>query len=232
MPDGASIADRTDRPRAWLSWSSGKDSAMALATLRASGEAEVVGLLTAVSAADDRVVMHAVRRELLDAQAAALGLPLHVVEVPAPCPDDEYARRMARAMATASAAGVTRVAFGDLFLADVRAYREQRLVGTGITPMFPLWARDTTVLAQEVVASGLRAVLTSVDARSLPASFAGRWYDERLLAELPDDVDPCGENGEFHTFVVDGPGFSAPLDVAVGRTVERDGFAFADVRAT
>lgn len=202
---------------------------MALAALRAAGEVEVTGLFTVVRASDGRVPMHDVRGELLDAQADALRLPLHRVPIPTPCPDEEYARRMATALGAAAAAGVTHMAFGDLALADVREYREARLAATGITPLFPLWGRDTALLAREVVDSGVRAVVTCVDTRALPASFAGRVFDARLLDDLPDGVDPCGENGELHTFVVDGPGFAAPLDVRVGRTSERDGFARADL---
>lgn len=217
------------RPRAWLSWSSGKDGAVALTALRDSGDVEVCGLLTVVRASDGRVPMHSVRSELLEAQADALRLPLHRVPIPTPCPDEEYARRMATALGAAAAAGVTHMAFGDLALADVREYREARLVGTGITPVFPLWGRDTALLAREVVAGGVRAVVTCVDTRVLPASFAGRDFDARLLGDLPEGVDPCGENGELHTFVVDGPGFAAPVDVRVGRTWESDGFAYADL---
>jgi uncharacterized protein (TIGR00290 family) len=217
------------RPRAWLSWSSGKDCAFALAALRAAGDVDVVGLLTTVNGAVDRVTMHGVRRVLLEAQAEAVGLPLHIVTLGWPCSDEEYRHLMTEAMAAAVADGVTYIAFGDLFLADVRAYREERLAPTGITPLFPLWGRPTAALADQMIADGVRAVLTCVDPRKVPASFAGRWYDDGLLTELPDGVDPCGENGEFHTFVVDAPGFGRPLDVRVGDLVERDGFVFADV---
>lgn len=217
--------------RAWMSWSSGKDSALALHEARQAGDVEVVGLLTTVNSTADRVAMHAVRRTLLEAQAAALGLPLHAVELPWPCPNEIYEQRMSTAVEAAVADGVERMIFGDLFLADIRAYRETSLAGTGITPMFPLWQRPTGDLAREMLTAGIRAVLTCVDPRQAPAEFAGRWFDEQLLADLPDGVDPCGENGEFHTFVVDGPGFAHPLDVEVGGIVERDGFVFADVAA-
>jgi uncharacterized protein (TIGR00290 family) len=217
------------RPRAWLSWSSGKDCAFTLAALRAAGDVDVVGLLTTVNGAFDRIAMHGVRRVLLEAQAEAVGLPLHVVTLPWPCSDEEYGRLMTEAMAAAVDDGVTHIAFGDLFLADVRTYREKHLARSGITPLFPLWGRPTAALAGQMVADGVRAVLTCVDPRKVPASFAGRWYDDSLLSDLPEDVDPCGENGEFHTFVVDAPGFRRPLDVRVGELVERDGFVFADV---
>lgn len=217
------------RRRCWLSWSSGKDSTLALAELRDDPSTEVVGLLTTVNEDADRVAMHAVRRTLLDAQAAALGLPLHVVEIPQACRNETYEQRMSAAVDTALADGVTRMAFGDLFLADVRAYREQMLAPTGIEPVFPLWGRDTTKLAREMVDRGVRATLTCVDPRHLDPGFAGREYDDQLLAELPQGVDPCGENGEFHTFVHDGPGFAHPLAVRTGEVVERDGFVFADV---
>jgi uncharacterized protein (TIGR00290 family) len=217
------------RQRCWLSWSSGKDSTMALAALREDPAVEVVGLLTTVNEDADRVAMHAVRRALLTAQAAALGLPLHVVPIPQACRNETYEERMAAAVDAARADGVTRMAFGDLFLVDVRAYREQMLAPTGIEPLFPLWGRDTTALAGEMLDRGVRATLTCVDPRQLDSAFAGREYDGRLLAELPQGIDPCGENGEFHTFVRDGPGFRHPLAVRTGEVVERDGFVFADV---
>jgi uncharacterized protein (TIGR00290 family) len=215
--------------RCWLSWSSGKDSTLALAVLRDDPSLEVVGLLTTVNEDADRVAMHAVRRTLLEAQAAAPGLPLHVVEIPHACPNETYEQRMSAAVDAALADGVTRMAFGDLFLADVRAYREQMLAPTGIEPVFPLWGRDTTALAREMVDRGVRATLTCVDPRHLDPGFAGREYDDQLLADLPQGVDPCGENGEFHTFVRDGPGFAHPLAVRTGEVIERDGFVFADV---
>jgi uncharacterized protein (TIGR00290 family) len=218
------MADRT-----WVSWSSGKDSTLALATAREDPGLEVVGLLTTLNTAADRVAMHAVRRELLLAQADAVGLPVHQVELPWPCRNEEYEELMRGALAAATADGVTRMVFGDLFLADVRAYREKALAGTGIEPVFPLWGRQTDELAGEMLARGVRATITCVDPRQLDAAFAGRSFGADLLADLPEHVDPCGENGEFHTFVHDGPGFAAPLEVRVGVVVERDGFVFADV---
>jgi uncharacterized protein (TIGR00290 family) len=215
--------------RAWMSWSSGKDSAFALAEARADPGLDVVGLLVTVNAAADRVAMHAVRRTLLEAQAARLGLRLHVVEIPSPCPNDVYEACMSEAMGTATRDGIERVVFGDLFLEDVRDYRCRALAPTGIEPVFPLWQRPTDRLAHEMMDAGVRAILTCVDPRVLPTSFAGRAFDEQLLADLPEGVDPCGERGEFHSFVWDGPGFSAPIAVATGEVVERDGFVFCDV---
>ena len=217
------------RPRAWMSWSSGKDSALALHEVRSAGEVEVAGLLTTVNAAVGRVAVHGVRRVLLEAQAAALGLPLHVVELPWPCPNPVYEQLTSMAMDTARQRDVSRVIFGDLFLEDIRAYREASLAGTGMTPVFPLWHRPTAELACEILASGIRAVITCVDPSQAPKAIAGRWYDQALLLTLSEGVDPCGENGEFHTFVTDGPEFAWPLDVTIGQTVERDGLVFTDV---
>jgi uncharacterized protein (TIGR00290 family) len=215
-------------PRAWMSWSSGKDSAMALHVAHAGG-VNVIGLLTTLNAEADRVAMHAVRRELLETQAERLGLPLHVVEIPSPCPNDVYEKAMADAIAAAQASDVDTMVFGDLFLDDIRAYREAMLAGTRIEPYFPLWGRPTAALAVEMIDSGVRAVLTCVDPRSAPRELAGRDFDRRLLADLPAYVDPCGERGEFHTFCTDGPGFSSPIAVARGVIVEREGFVFADL---
>jgi uncharacterized protein (TIGR00290 family) len=212
-----------------MSWSSGKDSTLALHAVRAAGDLDVVGLLTTVNATAQRVAMHGVRRSLLEAQADALGLPLHVVELPWPCPNEVYEKRMSKAIAAARASGVEAMVFGDLFLEDIRRYREQSLASSGLTPVFPLWLRPTPEVAHDLVALGVRAVITCVDPRQAPREIAGRWYDEELLASLPDDVDPCGENGEFHTFSVDGPGFAHLVDVTVGETVERDGFVFTDI---
>ncbi len=212
-----------------MSWSSGKDSALALHEVRSAGEVEVAGLLTTVNAAAGRVAMHGVRRVLLEAQAAALGLPLHVVELPWPCPNPVYEQLMSAAMDAARQRDVSRVIFGDLFLEDVRAYREASLAGTGMTTVFPLWHRPTAELAREILASGIRAVITCVDPAQAPKAIAGRWYDQALLQTLPEGADPCGENGEFHTFVTDGPQFARPLHVTIGNTVERDGFMFTDV---
>jgi len=217
------------RESALLAWSSGKDSAFSLHVLRQRGDVEVVGLLTTVNEVHDRVAMHAVRRELLEAQAEAAGLPLVVVPIPSPCPNDVYEAAMSKAMDEALRKGVRAIAFGDLFLPDIRRYREERLAGTGVIPLFPLWGRPTRELAEEMIASGLRATLTCVDPRALPASFAGRVFDGGFLADLPEGVDPCGENGEFHTFAWDGPMFDRPIYVRGGEVVERDGFVFADL---
>ncbi len=216
-------------PRALVAWSTGKDCAWALHALRRAGEVEVAGLLTTVTEAFARVSMHSTREALLDRQAAALGLPCRKVRIPFPCPNERYEQEMARALAEARAEGVTHVAFGDLFLEDVRAYRASRLAGTGIDPLFPLWGRPTRALAGEMIAGGLRAVITCVDPRRLDRSFAGRTLDAALLEQLPPGVDPCGENGEFHTFAFAGPMFAAPIPIAGGEVVERDGFVFADV---
>jgi len=217
------------RTRALLSWSSGKDSAWALHVLRAERDVDVVGLLCTLSVVHDRVAMHAVRRELLEAQARAVGLPLWPVPLPSPCSNREYEAAMGDVLARARAADIEAVAFGDLFLADVRRYREERLAGTGVRPLFPLWGRPTAPLAREMLAGGIRAHLTCVDPARVPATFAGRTWDAALLADLPATADPCGENGEFHTFVSAGPMFAAPLAVAAGEVVERDGFVFADL---
>ncbi|BDG05794.1 adenine nucleotide alpha hydrolase [Anaeromyxobacter oryzae] len=221
----------TSRPRALVAWSSGKDSAWALHLARAAGEHEIVGLLTTVTETFDRVAMHAVRRTLLARQADAAGLPLREVRIPWPCSNERYEAEMAAAVAAARAEGVTRVIFGDLFLEDIRAYRERQLAGTGLAPVFPLWGRDTALLAREMIAGGLEAILTCVDPRRVDRGLAGRRFDAALLAALPPGVDPCGENGEFHTFACAGPMFRAPVPAAVGEVVERDGFVFADVDA-
>ncbi len=212
-----------------MSWSSGKDSTLALHVARRETGVDVVGLLVTVNQDADRVAMHAVRRSLVEAQAERLGLPLHVVDIPFPCPNDLYEARMENAMAAARSQGVTHVVFGDLYLEDVRAYRERSLEGSGIAPLFPLWGRPTDELARTMLAQGIDAVVTCIDPRQVPAKLAGRRFDEAFLAELPEGADPCGERGEFHTFVVDGPGFRAPIAVEVGEVVERDGFVFCDV---
>lgn len=212
------------------SWSSGKDSAWMLHVLRQQCGDQVAGLLTTLNEAFDRVAMHAVRRTLLEAQADAAGLPLHPVDLPWPCSNEEYERRLGAAVAALTAAGYTHVAFGDLFLDDVRRYREERLAGSGLTPLFPLWkTKPTADLAAEMVAGGLRAHLTCVNPKTLDRSFAGRTFDASLLADLPPSVDPCGENGEFHSFACAGPMFSRPIAVEVGEVVDRDGFVFADL---
>jgi uncharacterized protein (TIGR00290 family) len=217
------------RARTLLAWSSGKDSAYSLHVLRQQGDVEVCGLLTTLNETHDRVAMHAVRRELLHAQADAARLPLVIVRIPSPCPNETYEAAMSQAMDEARADGVTRVAFGDLFLEDVRRYREERLAATGLRPLFPLWGRPTRALAEEMLAAGLRARVTCVDPRGLPGSFAGREFDHAFLDDLPAGVDPCGEKGEFHTFAWDGPMFADPVPVRLVETVERDGFVFADL---
>jgi uncharacterized protein (TIGR00290 family) len=217
--------------RVLLSWSSGKDSAWALHVLRQRPDIEIVGLLTTFNEAFDRVAMHAVRRELVEAQAAAAGLPLIHVMLPYPCTNEVYEERMMAALVEARAAGVTHMAFGDLFLVDVREYRVRQLHGTGIEPLFPIWttAEDTPALAQRMVAAGLGAVLTCVDPKQLSERFVGRQYDETLLAELPAGVDPCGERGEFHTFCYRYPEFSTEIPVTVGEVIKREGFWFCDL---
>jgi uncharacterized protein (TIGR00290 family) len=217
------------RSKVWLSWSSGKDSAWALHVLRERDDLEVVGLLTTVNQVASRVAMHAVREQLLDLQAETVGLPLLKVRIPSPCSNAEYEQAMAGAMQRAKEQGIDGVAFGDLFLDDVRRYREEKLSGTGVEPLFPLWGEDTGVLARTMVRSGVRAYVTCVNPEMLDRSWAGRSFDDRLLDELPETVDPCGERGEFHTFVYEGPMFAVPLSVKPGRIVERDGFVFADV---
>jgi uncharacterized protein (TIGR00290 family) len=217
------------KKRALLSWSSGKDSAWALHVLRAQGEFDIVGLVTTVNETHDRVAMHAVRRALLEAQARAVGLPVRIVPIPYPCSNAQYEAAMAELVARATAEGIECMAFGDLFLEDVRAYREARLAGTGLEPVFPLWGRSTRSLAEEMVQAGLVAHLTCVDPKKLPVSFAGRKFDGELLRELPQDVDPCGENGEFHSFVSAGPMLATPVPIRVGIVVERDGFVFCDL---
>lgn len=215
--------------RVLLSWSSGKDSAWALHRLRQTPGVEVVGLLTTVNEVADRVAMHAVRSELLRAQAAAVGLPLHSVSLPWPCSNAQYESAMAAAIVRAQADRVTAMAFGDLFLEDIRSYRVAKLAGTGIEPLFPIWGISTDLLARQMIASGLRARLTCVDPKQLAARFAGAEFDVALLSELPAAVDPCGENGEFHTFVYEGPMFAQRLEIESGEIVERDGFVFADL---
>jgi uncharacterized protein (TIGR00290 family) len=216
------------RPKAWLAWSSGKDSAWALHTVRQGAEFEVVALLTTVNQTYSRVAMHAVRESLLEMQADAAGLPLIKVPIPSACTNEIYEQAMAQAMRRAEAEGVRHVIFGDLFLEDVRAYREKQLARCDVTPVFPLWGRDTRELAEEMISGGLSAYLTCVDPRKLDRSFAGRKFDAELLRALPADVDPCGENGEFHSFVNDGPMFKQAILVTPGEIVERDGFVFAD----
>ncbi len=212
-----------------VSWSSGKDSAWMVHVLRQQPDIQLAGMLTTVNEKYQRVAMHAVRVELLQAQADALGLPLWQIPIPSPCPNEVYERAMAAAVNRAVDEGFTHMAFGDLFLEDIRRYREERLAGTGLTPIFPLFGADTTTLAREMVAGGLRARLTCVNPKVIDAKFAGRDFDASLLDELPSSVDPCGERGEFHSFAYAGPMFSAPIAITSGEVVERDGFVFADV---
>jgi uncharacterized protein (TIGR00290 family) len=220
--------------RVLLSWSSGKDSAWALHVLRQQPDVEVAGLLTTFNEAAGRVAMHAVRRELVEAQAVAAGLPLWPTALPWPCSNAEYEQRMSAVLSRACEAGITAVAFGDLFLEDVRAYRIAQLSGTGVEPLFPLWSSpdQTPSLARRMLEGGLRAFLTCVDPKQLPERFVGRPYDAALLADLPPSVDPCGERGEFHTFCFAGPMFAAEIAVRVGETVSRDGFCFVDLLAS
>jgi len=215
--------------RTLLSWSSGKDSAWALHVLRQDPQIEVVGLFTTINAKHQRVAMHAVRLQLLKLQAEAAGLPLQLIEIPDPCSNAEYESAMQRFVEEATAQKIECMAFGDLFLQDIREYRENRLSGTGIAPVFPLWNRPTHELAVEMLDAGVRAIITSVDPRKLPGYFVGREWSKSLLAELPKEIDPCAENGEFHTVVLAGPMFRHPIPARVGSIVERDGFFFADV---
>jgi uncharacterized protein (TIGR00290 family) len=215
--------------RVAVSWSSGKDSAWSLHLLRQDPDIEVVALFTTLNEQFDRVAMHAVRRELLELQANSLGLPLWTVPLPWPCSNEQYEARMRNLCARATAERADAMAFGDLFLADIRAYREKQLASTGLQPLFPVWQIPTAQLARTMIASGLRAKITCLDPRVLPNEFAGREFDSQFLADLPPGIDPCGENGEFHSFVYDGPGFRKPIQVSVGEIVERDGFVFADL---
>lgn len=214
--------------RALLSWSSGKDSAWSLHLLRHSPDIEVVGLLTTLNSEFDRVAMHGTRRSVLEAQARAVGLPLRTIPLPWPCSNQDYEQRMADACRRAVHEGIQAIAFGDLFLADIRAYREKQLHGTGLEPLFPVWKIPTQNLAQNMIASGLRAKLTCVDTHQLPAEFVGRDFDAEFLRDLPRTVDPCGENGEFHTCVYAGPMFHSPISLEPGEIVMRDQFAYAD----
>lgn len=224
------MGDRVKR-RTILSWSSGKDSAWSLHVLRSDPHYEVVALLTTITAAFDRVAMHGVRRELLEAQAAAAALPLWKLEIPAPCSNDEYDEVMRAAIERAVTEGIECIAFGDLFLEDIRRYRQDRLAGTGIELVFPLWQRPTRALAEEMIEGGLRARIVCVDPRALASEFAGREFDAAFLSDLPGTVDPCGERGEFHTFAYAGPMFERAIAIEPGRTVRRDGFVFSDLLA-
>lgn len=212
-----------------LSWSSGKDSAWALHLLRQRKDLRVAALLTTFNTAADRVAMHAVRRSLVEAQAERIGLPLWAAELPWPCSNAQYEEILALVCHRAVNEGIEAVAFGDLFLADIRAYRERQLEGSGLEPLFPLWEIPTSQLARDMIAAGVRAKLTCVDISKLDASFAGREFDLALVESLPPEIDACGENGEFHTFVYDAPIFSRQIDVEVGQVLNREGFVFADI---
>jgi uncharacterized protein (TIGR00290 family) len=218
------------RPKALISWSSGKDSAFALYEVLRAGGVDVVGALTTVTETFNRVSIHGVRQQVLHAQLDAAGLPARIVPIPWPCPNEIYEARMGEAVAAAVREGISRIIFGDLFLEDIRAWREQKLAGTGIVPLFPLWQRPTSALAREMIASGFDARIATVDLKKLSADFAGRKFDAKLLADLPQGIDPCGENGEFHTCVVAGPIFSRRLAVVSGERVERDGYAYCDLK--
>ncbi len=217
------------RKKTLLSWSSGKDSAWALQVLRLRSDLEIAGLMTTVNQLYQRIAIHAVRLELLQRQAEAVGLPLYIVDLPYPCSNSQYEVAMEKFIEQSKQTGIECMAFGDLFLADIKAYREAKLSGTGITPLFPIWLKPTDQLAREMISNGLRAVVTCVDPQQLPASFAGREFNQDFLSALPEHVDWCGEHGEFHTFAFDGPMFGKPLDIVVGEITEREGFVYADV---
>ena len=217
------------KKRVWLSWSSGKDSAWALYILRQQADVEVVGLISTVNQTFERVSMHAVRIELLRRQAASVGLPVHLIEIPYPCSNEQYELIMAEFIKEAQQQKIEAFAFGDLYLEDIRQYREKNLEGSGISALFPLWQIPTDELSQTMIASGLRATITCVDPKHLPAHFSGREFDLSLLEQLPEGIDPCGENGEFHSFAYAGPMFSEAITHSVGETVERDGFIYTDL---
>lgn len=219
------------KPKALLSWSSGKDCAWCLYTTRYAGAVDIVGLLTTFNAAFDRVAMHGVRRELVEAQARAANLPLMSIPLPWPCTNADYEKYMGEAVARAKADGITHMIFGDLFLEDIRQYRIDKLRGTGIEPLFPIWGSisDTLGLSKDMLAAGIKAKLACVDSKQLDARFSGREFDADLLDELPAGVDRCGENGEFHTFCYDGPMFEKPIPIRCGETVNRDGFIYTDI---
>lgn len=212
-----------------MSWSSGKDSAWALHTLQQDPDIDVVGLFCTVNKAFERVAMHGVRIELLQRQAASIGLPLEILEIPYPCSNSDYEQVMGQFVARAQAGHIEHFAFGDLFLEDIRHYREEKLKDTGITAIFPIWGIPTKQLSRTMLDGGLRTVITCIDPKQIAEDFAGREYDELFLQDLPDSTDPCGENGEFHSFVFDGPMFKEKIDIRVGDIVQRDGFVFADV---
>lgn len=212
-----------------LSWSGGKDSCMGLKQLHDDGAVEVAGLLTTITGDYDRISMHGVRRELLQQQAAALGLPLHEVIIPPKCSNADYEAAMGAALAELREQGIRTVAFGDLFLEDIRAYRDRMMASVEMATLYPVWGRDTRAFIDEFIALGFKAVTCCVDLAKLDESFSGRLIDEAFLADLPPGIDPCGENGEFHTFVFDGPTFSQPIKFAIGERVSRDGFGFCDL---
>lgn len=217
------------RKRTLLSWSSGKDSAWSLHVLGQRSDLEIVGLMTTVNQLYQRVAIHAVRLELLRRQTEAVGLPLHIIDLPCPCTNSQYEAAMGEFIEQSKQQGIECMAFGDLFLEDIKEYREAKLSGTGIAPLFPLWLVPTDKLAKEMISSGLRAIVTCVDPLQLPGSLAGREFNEEFLLTLPDQVDPCGERGEFHTFAFDGPMFSKPVAIEVGEITEREGFIYADL---
>lgn len=220
------------KKKAIVSWSTGKDGAYAYHKATQSGEFEIVGLLTTITETFERVSMHGTREALLDEQARKLGQPILKVQIPWPCTNEIYEEQMGKAVEQIKAQGVTHIIFGDLYLEDIRDYRLEKMKDTGLECVFPLWGLNTTKLADEMVASGLRSILVCVDPKAIDASFAGRVFDETLLQDLPDKIDPCGENGEFHTAVIAGPMFDSPIDVTVGEIVERSGFIYADVSLT
>jgi uncharacterized protein (TIGR00290 family) len=217
------------KPKALIAWSTGKDSAWALHQARLAGEYEVVGALTTITENFQRVSMHGVRLAVLAAQLKAVNLPLLPVTIPFPCPNEIYEERMGAAVRAAVATGITKIIFGDLFLEDIRAYREEKLRGTGIDAVFPLWKIPTDKLARDMIAGGIKARVVCLDPKKMPVSLAGAWLDEKLLAELPKDVDPCAENGEFHTCVTGGPMFEKNINAKVGEITQREGFVFADL---
>jgi uncharacterized protein (TIGR00290 family) len=220
------------KPKALISWSTGKDSAWALHRVRIKDELEIVGALTTITENFGRVSMHGVRREILDAQLKAANLPLVPVMIPFPCPNEIYEERMGAAVKAAQAIGVTKIIFGDLFLEDIRAYREEKLRGTGIEPLFPLWKIPTGKLARDMIAGGLKARVVCLDPKKMPRELAGANFDANLLAALPPGIDPCAENGEFHTCVTGGPMFVKDIEVTAGEEMERDGFVFAGLMLT
>jgi len=217
------------KKKALMSWSSGKDSAWALYQLQQNKEVDVVGLFCTVNKEFNRVAMHGVRLELLQKQAESVGLPLEVIEIPNPCSNAEYEKIMGQFVAMAKNNSIEYFAFGDLFLEDIRNYREEKLKNSGIKALFPIWGIPTETLSREMVSAGLRTIITCIDPRKVPEEYAGREFNENFLTSLPETIDPCGENGEFHSFVFDGPMFKEKIAISVGEIVNRDGFVFADI---